>query len=433
MLTVMLGVAVGVMPVAAHGATAASSNEIGVTSSEIRIGVVADVDSPLSPGLFQGVVDGVRGAAKFINSKAGGGGIAGRKVVVDFLDSKLNPTTSRNAVITACSQDFALVGTAAIFLTNFDDALNCKDAAGAATGIPDFGAVTGATEGCSAISYPVNPPNVFCDTITKTPQTYQTNQGLFTFLKKQHKQPLHGALVYSNDTKAGAIAGQVLVEGPLHAGVKADQELGISNRATQSEYTPIVQKMKADGSNFAYSVVSSSGAVALRSEAQLQGLDNPDLVWTCTSACYDATVLDNASIMNSTYVYMTFLPFAETKANPMLANFAKFVGPDKISGFAVYGWTSTLAFAQAARAATKTSGTDSLTRSALLEGAKTLTAFNAGGMLGTTDIAHKVQTPCTAIVQLQGRKWKRIYPAKQGTFDCKTTNHIEFPANFANS
>ena len=33
-------------------------------------------------------------AAKYLNSQAGGGGVAGRELVVDFIDSKLNPTTS---------------------------------------------------------------------------------------------------------------------------------------------------------------------------------------------------------------------------------------------------------------------------------------------------------------------------------------------------
>ena len=238
-LLVACALVTGVVTIAAtqSGAQSSSGNpgatDIGVTSSAVRIGVVADVDTPLSPGIFQGVVDGVRGAARYLNSTAGGGGVAGRKVVVDFIDSKLNPTTSRNAIITACGQDFALVGTAAIFLTNFDDAVGCHDQAGAATGIPDFGAVVGATEGCTPISFPVNPPNVLCSTMNMSPQTYQVNQGAFTYLLRDHGH-LHGAMVYTNSTKSGAIAGQVLIEGPLHAGVKSDKTSGVGGQAQQS-------------------------------------------------------------------------------------------------------------------------------------------------------------------------------------------------------
>ena len=89
------------------------ATEIGVTAKEIRIAVLADVDTPVAPGLFRGSQDAVEGFAKYINKA---GGLAGRKVVVDFIDTKLSPDEARNAVIKACSEDFAMVGTAALFL-----------------------------------------------------------------------------------------------------------------------------------------------------------------------------------------------------------------------------------------------------------------------------------------------------------------------------
>ena len=103
------------------GRTAAekpAATEIGVTADEIRVAVVADVDNQFAPGVFQGSVDGVKGWAKFVNAH---GGLAGRKVVVDFIDSKLTADDARNAVIKACAEDFALVGTTAVFLNNVDD------------------------------------------------------------------------------------------------------------------------------------------------------------------------------------------------------------------------------------------------------------------------------------------------------------------------
>ena len=129
--------AVTVAPAGAQSSGAApKATEIGVTATEIRIAVEADVDNPFAPGLFQGVVDGVRSAAKYLNSKSGGGGIGGRKLVVDFIDSKLNGNEARNGVITACQNDFAMVGTAALFLPSVDDLVGCADKAGAATGSP---------------------------------------------------------------------------------------------------------------------------------------------------------------------------------------------------------------------------------------------------------------------------------------------------------
>ena len=65
-----------------------TATEVGVTAKEIRIAVIADVDNPVAPGLFQGSVDGVHGFAKYVNAT---GGLAGRKVVVDFIDSQAEP------------------------------------------------------------------------------------------------------------------------------------------------------------------------------------------------------------------------------------------------------------------------------------------------------------------------------------------------------
>ena len=144
--------------------------------------------------------------------------IGGHPDVLDFIDSKLNPNAARNATITACGQDFAMVGTSTSALTTVDDLVQCADQAGAATGLPDIPATNGAVEGCAPVAYPINPNPVICSTVTANPQRYQTNQGVFTYLKKKHPG-LHGSYVYSNDTKAGAATGQVLIHASTGAGM----------------------------------------------------------------------------------------------------------------------------------------------------------------------------------------------------------------------
>jgi hypothetical protein len=409
------------------------ATEIGVTADEIRIAVVADVDNPFSPGLFQGVVDGVRGAVRYVNSKAGGGGVAGRKLVVDFIDSKLNANQARNAVITACSQDLALVGTAALFLTTADDINSCRDQAGASVGLPDVGAIVGSAEGCSKVSFPVNPPSVLCDTVDENPQTYQGNQGSYRHLVQQSKGGLHGAMVFANDTQTAAAGGKGLIDVFLHAGAKADQNVGVSGRAQQSAYTPIVQKMKEDGSNLAFSTAAVGGTMEWRSEAKLQGISDSAVLWAVPSGGYDKTLKQNASVMDGTYVVMNFLPFEEASSNAMLANFLKYVGPDKATGFSVYGFSAGIAFADALRDVVAKHGTNGITRSTVLSGLQTLTKFDAGGMIGTTDVAQKVSSSCTLLVQLRGGKFVRSWPATKGTFDCKPSNHVKLQEDLTGS
>ena len=48
-----------------------TATDVGVTATEIRIGVVADNDNPFVPGIFKGAADAVQGAAKYINANGG--------------------------------------------------------------------------------------------------------------------------------------------------------------------------------------------------------------------------------------------------------------------------------------------------------------------------------------------------------------------------
>ena len=126
-LVAVLVVSVGTLAATAVTAGAQSSGggapkatDVGITATEIHVAIIADVDNPIFPNLFKGSKDAVEGAAKFLNSKAGGGGLAGRKVVVDFYDSKLNANATTNAEIQACQNDVAAVGTSAVSLASVD-------------------------------------------------------------------------------------------------------------------------------------------------------------------------------------------------------------------------------------------------------------------------------------------------------------------------
>ncbi len=434
-LLVGLG-AVGVAP-----ATAQSSNdkptasEVGVTASEIHIGVVADVDNPFAPGLFKGAVDGVKAGAAWLNSKAGGGGLAGRKVVVDFYDSKLNPNESRNATIQGCENDLALVGTSALFLSQVEDIVNCKDQAGAATGIPDMSAVTtGVPESCSPMAFPAYGTAIDCPTVTANPQTFYANQGPAKWELSKNKGGLHGVTIVGNDTKDAARGGTILALAAEHAGIKFDQGdpvVAVSGRDPQSVFTPIIQKMKEDGSNYNLNVASANQALLLRNEAELQGLDSSKILWECASCYGNALVTDNATEFEGEVQFLGFLPFEEASVNKNVANFVKYmkqVGgtPDQ---FAAYSYSAVLAFADAVNAIVKSDGVNGITRTSLISAIKGLTDFDAGGMIGKRSFKDGKTTSCFLMVQFKGGKWVRQYPTKKGTFDCKSSNAITVQGN----
>ena len=308
--------------------------------------------------------------------------------------------------------------------------VGCVDQAGAATGLPDIGAVvTGVPQSCSPVSFPVNPPQLICSTKDESEQSYYGQQGDSKYLLKQHKGGLHGSMLSGNDSKDAQRGGLVLIDTAINAGIKADQNVSKSGRDPQSAYTPVVNQMKVDGSNYSLTTMATNNAIQLRSEAQLQGLTDPDIVWMCTT-CYDSLLREHADVMNNSLMRLSFLPFEEASTNPALATFVKYVGKENADSFSVYGWTATLAFAEAAKAVVEKAGVNALTRANLLaDGIPTLTKFDAGGMIGAVNMADKIPSACFMIDKFVNGKFVRVYPSKKGTFDCKASNTVKIKAD----
>ena len=277
-LAVTLVVAVGTLTAAAAGAQSSSTEkpkatDVGITATEIHIAVVADVDNPIVPNLFKGPVDAVKGAADYLNSKAGGGGLAGRKVVVDFYDSKLNANATTNAEIQACENDVAMVGTSAVGLSSVDNMRNCKDSTGATTGLPDIPFVsTALVQQCSDQTFPMAPPQVICSTATQHPQTFQPSIGRAYYFNKKYGKDLHGVYIFGSDSKSARDSSFASGIGQMRVRCcTSDQDFDISGFAPQSAYTPVVQEMKNKGSNYGQATQGNQ-TILLRKEAVLQGL-----------------------------------------------------------------------------------------------------------------------------------------------------------------
>lgn len=421
----VLSVVIGALALpAGAGSEKPEATEVGITADEIRIAVVADDENQLAPGLFASSPAAVRAFGKYINKQ---GGLAGRKVVVDVIDSHLSADDARNAIIKACAEDFALVGTAALFLNNMDDAISCVDQAGAATGIPDLATVTTeVVQQCSPVTFGINPPQLDCATKDSTPQTFRANQGPVKYYEKAVDKDLHGAFVYSNDLKSAAVGGLTLARGAQAAGVTSDGETGISARAPQSAYTPVVQQMKDSGANYALNSGPFSAAVALRKEAKLQGIDPESVVWDCFSNCYDQQLIEQGGAdVEGQYATINHLPFSEKQQNKALAAYVNGVGENEATGFGAYAWLAGLLLRDSVNAIVERDGVNGLTRAALLEQLANTHDFTGDGMWGKTDVGDHVPTGCFVLTQVQDGEFVRVHPKKAGTFDCKKSNSIE--------
>lgn len=407
------------------GASAGAANvkptatDVGVTATEIHIAVVADVDNPFAPGVFKPVVDSLNGFAKYVNQT---GGIAGRKLVVDFYDSKLNASATRQSQIDACANDVAMVGTAAFFLTTVDDTRGCKDAQGKPTGLPDIPFLaTAVPQQCSDQAYPITAPFVVCSTIEEHPQTFQTNVGVGYWYQKQYGKNLHGAYVFTNDTRSAYVVGFSTRGALRDVGITSDGDFLKSQRATQSEFSDVIQAMKSKSSNYGQCTGAFTCTVNLRKEAALQGLTGVK-VWDCGVSCYDPQFLAaGGSDVDGEYVDMSVLPFfskAEQKANPMLTNYVKYTGSSKVASYGAFAWASGLAFRQAVDAIVKQHGVNGVTRQNLFTALNQIHDFDAGGLIGSVDLAARTTTECHVTVQVRNGTFVRVNPKKPGTFDC---------------
>jgi ABC-type branched-subunit amino acid transport system substrate-binding protein len=401
-----------------------AGGEIGVTADTIRIAVIADVDNAARPGLFQGSVDGVNAFAKFVNAN---GGLAGRRVQVDFIDSKLSADEARNALVRACQEDFAIVGTTALFMNNIEPMTSCVDQAGKATGLPDVPVLqTEIAHQCSPISYAVIVVGLDCATKNAAQKKVTVRTGAAKYYTKRNKN-LHGVFTLAGDLKSTVNAGLSQTEGYKSLGVKSDGEFKVSGLSPQAAYTPIAQAIKQNGSTYVLNNVDYRADVLLRKEAQVQGV-NTVKVWDCALQCYDRRLIDEGGdAVERQYVTTFFVPFEEAKQNKSVDNFLKNVGGrDKADGFGAQAWTAGLFFRDVVNRVVEADGNNGLTRARFLEEAAKIHDFTADGMLGPTDVGGRKVGPCGMMMQVKNGKFVRISPKKKGTLDCsggtKTVN-----------
>jgi hypothetical protein len=406
------------------------ATDVGITAKEIHVAVLADVDNTIVPNLFKGSKDAMEGMAKYLNSKAGGGGLAGRKVVVDFYDSKLNPNETTNAMIKACENDVAMVGTSSVFVSSVDNMRNCPDSTGAATGLPDIPFVsTALVHQCSDQSFPIAPPQVECSTKDQHPQTFHANvaRGRY-YNEKFGEDELHGVYVFGSDSKQARDSSFVSLGALRDIGIKSDRDFDLPGAAPQSAYTPVIQAMKDSGSNYGQAITANA-MVLMRKEAALQGLTDVK-VWDCGVGCYDeeAFLKAGGSDVEGQYVDTLFLPFlskADQKANKQLANYVKYTGQDNVAGFGAYAWAAGIAFRDAVNAQVEAGGVNSVTRKTIFEQLNKINKFDADGMLAPIDLAGRTASNCSVLLQVKDGEYVRVSPKKAGTFKCWPDGLIE--------
>jgi Periplasmic binding protein len=407
---------------ASPAGSAAPANDVGITATTIKVGMIADVNTAVSPGLFQKSVNAVKAWASIVNAS---GGLAGRQVEVDFCDAKLDPNATANCVIQACQNDFALVGTSADALEDLSDIDGCKDAAGKAIGIPNLAALAFLPLGCDPDTYQIGGLASYCATAKDSTQTYTVNVGDARYFTSQYKG-LHGIFVYDSDVPSFKITfiPQFQADSNLGIGEDAQKFYAESGAAPQSALTPVIAAMKAANSSFIDADATPQNTILLEREAKLQGL-NSIKVWGCDSGCYDNSFIQQGgSTVNGTYAQLNNLPFySDYQDNAALAALVKQVGGvTNVNNNAIDAYIMALLFQNAVQKAVANGGT--LDRATLFAALNKETSFDADGIIGPTNIGGHLPSACDVIAQVVNGQWQRVYPAKAGTFDCNPANLV---------
>ncbi len=406
------------------------ASDIGITEDTITVLVMADVGSPLSPGLFQGSMDGVNAWADHVNAE---GGLACRQVEVVEHDSAINPTETTNGFLLACESAFAMVGTTVLFGLETTDLQSCPDAGGNEVGVPDFAYIaTEPPHQCSVVTFATARPNSACPYSGSGPRTVQSQIGPVQWVMDNVTPDLSGLFLVPSDLPSTITSTMPQARAMASIGVDFHSVPGISGFTTQSEYGAFIQIMRDNNSNFAYTGSDGESMLKWRSEAEAQGLDADSIIWMCSLSCYTPDFLEAGDVVEGTYSWGWYLPFHETEYNQELADFIEAIDTDFPPAWAAGAWAGGVLLEQIVDEIVAESGPNGLTRQAVLDKARSLTSFDVNGWWGPADYATTQNIiPCFVLSQVQNGAFVRVYPEEPGELACSPESVVEHTRDWA--
>jgi len=397
-------------------------SEIGITADKITILVMADVGSPLAPGLFQGSIDGTKAWADHVNEN---GGLACREIEVIEHDSQINPEKTTSGFLRACEEAVALIGSTSLFVTNVEDLNTCTDQAGNPIGIPDIPErAVEAVHACSPNTFAIT--NAICPYSGSGAREYHNMVGPHRWLQAQataNGNPLHGVFLIPGDLASAINSSMPGIRSNSEIGIGNDGEFNVSGAAPQASYAQYIEVMKSSDSNYAYTGSNDQSMLKWKSEAEVQGLDLDSITWICSIACYTPDFQEQ-DVAEGTYVWLSFLPFEEKDANDELNTFIGAMGEDNPPSWAAGAWVAGRLFENAVNQIVARDGLNAITRQAILDEMRQISAFDANGWFGTLNFSTKLTSPCFVLLRVTDGEFARVYPQERGTFDCNADNNI---------
>ncbi|MCZ7531429.1 MAG: ABC transporter substrate-binding protein [Acidimicrobiia bacterium] len=310
---------------------ASGATDIGVTDDSITIANVADVAVPGVPGLFQQNQEAMEAFVAYCNSM---GGVNGRELVLDKLDSKM--TEHLQAVEKACTSAFAMVGNGAVF----DDAglpaqLEC--------GIPSVPGITGSPAASGETTLTVQP-------IPNPPASWVKGPGLYVV--DEAPNAAENAAMFAAPSVARQQADlQVDIYEQIGFDWIIDDDMGIGESTT--DWQSRVKSMKDKGAEYVFIQAEDVDLANFLLEAETQSYA-PEWIDAGQQVYNDAFLEAAGTTAEGVHVYVTIVPFEEAGTSEMMQTYLDWLEktipgatPDAL---AVQSWSAGLLFATAAKA-----------------------------------------------------------------------------------
>jgi ABC-type branched-subunit amino acid transport system substrate-binding protein len=381
----------------ASSCRATKATDVGITPTSITLANIADVTGPV-PGLFQSAQQSALAFSAYWNATHGG--ICGRQIKVETLDSRTDANGYREQMLTACKSAFASVGS----MSAFDNGgAQVEDQCG----IVDVSAAAVTQEHQhTRVTYAAN--------ATQVGQVSSTVPG---WIAEKYPQAVGKAAFLYINAGAAAVNAQ--------ADVKTYEQYGHGWKFVYTQpvdistfnYAPFVQKMKQNGVRFVQWLGAYQEAVRLAQAMQQQGF-KPDIFLLDPTGYSSDYVQSGGSAVDGTVVYLDSALFQDAGSNQEMATYITWLhrvaGSDaQPSYFGIYAWSAMLLFAQTAEKI----GPD-LTRAKLLAALKQVDNWTGNGLHSPQHVGPRQTPNCFAFIQLHGSSWSRLHPTTP-TFDCR--------------
>jgi branched-chain amino acid transport system substrate-binding protein len=376
----------------------------GITAKTVTVGSISDISSPV-PGLFAGAKTGTEAYFAYVNSQ---GGVNGRKLVLNGMDSAFSPGTVTNEAQGIAKSDFAIVG-----------GFSLLD--GAEKPIIDANKVPMVAQALD--------PVIFNDTNLYSAVPMVNNGGIegpFKWLKSKYPLAASALGLIGDNATASVVA----VENTDRA---LTQSLGYkwlySRDATFTETTFLadIVKMKNAGVKLVFEPTVTGNLV--NTIAQEMKQENLNAILLSGTNAYEKD-FSPGSAGNGTLIDGVYALYRgeDAKVVPAVATFDKWVKKvDPSSQLDIYtldAWVNAELFVQALKAAGPNP-----TRAGLDAQLNKITSFNANGLISAQNPAKKIPGQCWLVAQYENGSWHRIAPDPKSGFVCNPKGF--YPATYS--